>query len=326
MKFDVIIGNPPYQLNDGGGTGTSATPLYDKFIEQAKKLSPRYLSMIIPARWYSGGKGLDDFRDRMFKDKRLRKLVDYFDSADCFPGVDISGGVCYFLWERDNPGDCEIEGHLNNETKKATRPLLDDSFPSFVRFNEAIPILKKVFATKQKPFMDIVSTRKPFGLSSQITGIKESPFPESVKIYAYPKTGYIPLLSVPENRDSINAYKVFIAKAYGERGKFPYLVTSRPFLGERGTCCSETYLQIGCFSTEAEAKNVISYINTRFFRFLVLLKKNTQNAPKSVYEFVPMQDFTEPWTDEKLYKKYGLSEEDTTFIERMVRMPGEEYK
>jgi len=318
MKFDVIVGNPPYQLNDGGGMGASATSIYNLFVEQAKKLKPRYLTMIIPSRWFAGGKGLDDFRNEMLNDQRLRKIVDYFDSNECFPGVDISGGVCYFLWDRDNPGDCEVVSVRGKTISKMERTLLESRNDSFIRFNEAISIICKIQAFKENTIEKIISPRKPFGFGSEVN-IKKKQNINSVKIYCYQKTGYVKRKEISKNREWVDKIKVFIAKAYGERGAFPYLVLAKPFLGEKNSCCSETYLVIGPFNSVKIAKNVISYLQTKFLRFLVLLKKNTQNAPKGVYSFVPIQSFDDPWTDEKLYKKYGLSNDEIDFIESMVR-------
>jgi site-specific DNA-methyltransferase (adenine-specific) len=315
MKFDVIIGNPPYQLNDGGGMGTSATPIYQMFIQQAKKLNPRFLSMIVPSRWFSGGKGLDEFREEMLNDRRLKKVVDYFDSGECFPGVDISGGVCYFLWDRENAGDCEVVSIQNGNKSTMIRPLLEAGADSFIRFNEAIPIVRK---TRGASLEAIVSPRRPFSLRADVP-IKETAFDNSIKCYSYPKSGYIDKNEVIKNIDWTKKYKVYIAKAYGERGSFPYLVTAKPFLGEKASVCSETYLVVGPFDSAAHAKNALMYLTTRFARFLVLLKKNTQNAAKGVYSFVPMQDFSEVWTDEKLYKKYKLTKKEIDFIESMVR-------
>ncbi len=312
MKFDVIIGNPPYQMSDGGGTGSSAMPIYQYFVNEAKKLKPRYLVMIIPARWYSGGKGLDDFRKEMLNDKRLRKLVDYFDSEDCFPGIDLSGGVCYFLWNRDKSGECEITSILNKTTTTINRPLLEDNADSFIRFNEGISIFRKIHNTAFRSFESIVSARKPFG---DIKKSKEG----KIKVYAYPNNFSISENEIKQGKELISKYKVMVAKAYGERGSFPYLVIGKPFIGEPESCCTETYLSIGSFDSISEAENVIIYMKTRFFRFFVLFKKNTQNAPKGVYQFVPLQDFSKPWTDEELYKKYNLSPEEISFIESMIR-------
>ena len=316
MTFDVIIGNPPYQMNDGGGTGSSAIPLYHKFVEQALKLKPQYLSMIIPARWYAGGKGLDEFRNNMLNDRHISQLVDYFDSTECFPGVDLSGGVCYFLWEQNYQGDCTITSKRGQNITCLTRPLLEDGNDSFVRFNEAISIWRKVKNHNFISFISDVSPRKPFG---DFEDIAENPTKDSVKIFAYPQNGYVLRKQIQQNTSWVDNYKVYIAKAYGERGEFPYLVLGKPFFGDKNTCCTETYLVFGPYKSKTEAENVISYIKTRFFRFFVLFKKNTQNAARGVYQFVPLQDFSEPWTDEKLYAKYGLDEKEIAFIESMIR-------
>lgn len=195
------------------------------------------------------------------------------------------------------------------------RPLLEVGADSFIRFNEAIPIVRK---TRGASLEAIVSPRRPFSLRADVS-IKETAFDNSIKCYSYPKSGYIDKSEVIKNIDWTKKYKVYIAKAYGERGSFPYLVTAKPFLGEKASVCSETYLVVGPFDSEAHAKNAMMYLSTRFARFLVLLKKNTQNAAKGVYSFVPMQDFSENWTDEKLYKKYKLTKEEIDFIESMVR-------
>ena len=318
MRFDVIIGNPPYQLSDGGGTGSSAMPIYQNFVTQAMKLNPRYLVMIIPSRWYAGGKGLDDFREMMLNNNHIRVLHDYFDSKLCFPGVDLSGGVCYFLWDRDNEGKCKVISTITNSETIQERYLLEENADTFIRFNRAVSIIQKIRALGEKPFDQIVSARKPFGLDSSIK-LSEIGNQDMVYVYAYPKNGYLDKINIYNGKNAIPLYKVFIAKAYGERGDFPYLVLGKPFIGEPNTICSETYLMVGETTEKNIAENIISYIKTKFFRFLILQKKNTQNAAKNVYSFVPMQDFSKPLTDEFLYAKYNLSDEEIQFIESMVR-------
>lgn len=317
MTFDVIIGNPPYQLADGGNAA-SAKPLYHLFVQQAIRLSPRYLSMIIPARWYSGGKGLDEFRDLMLNDTRLSYLVDYFDSNDCFPGIDLSGGVCYFLWDQQHSGDCIVRSIINGKESIIQRPLIEKGNDSFVRFNSSISILEKIKQFQESSFIQLVSSRKPFGIATNEKIDTEKGI-NGIKIYAYPKNGYIESSKVSANKQSVYKPKVLISYAYGERGNFPYLVIGKPFIGEVNSCCSETYLMIGPFDTTNECENAMSYIRTKFFRFLVLLRKNTQHATSKVYQFVPLQDFSHPWTDDMLYKKYSLTEDEIVFIESMIR-------
>jgi site-specific DNA-methyltransferase (adenine-specific) len=331
MKFDVIIGNPPYQLNDGGGTGSSAMPIYQKFIQQAKKLNPRFLSMIIPSRWFTGGRGVDEFRDEMLNDNRLSKIVDFFDSNECFPGVDISGGICYFLWEKEYKGECEVTSIEKGIKSTMVRPLMEKGTDTFIRFNKAIDIYRKIQIFKEKSFSNIISSNDPFGFDVRVANsykrvqpkFKKEPFNNGVRFYfnGWQKEGvaYVEKSSVSKNIEWIDEYKIFISKAYGERGSFPYRVIAKPFFGEKNTCCTETYLVIGPFLSIEIVENVMSYIETKFFRFLVLLIKNTQNAMKKVYSFVPLQDFNETWTDEKLYKKYNLTAEEIEFIESMIR-------
>lgn len=320
MKFDVIIGNPPYQLSDGeGGGGSSASPLYHLFIRQAKKLNPRYITMIVPSRWFSGGKGLDEFREEMLKDTNIRNLTDYPVASECFPGVEIKGGVCYFLWDREHKGNCLVKTIQENRVSELERPLLEKNCDVFIRYNEAVNILRKVQSKKEKSFAELVSSRKPFGFASDFRDFVDKFFENSVKIYANKSIGYINKDKVKQNQQWVEKYKIYISFAYGAGEDFPHQILNKPFIGGKNSCCTETYLHIGPFNNEDIAKNVLCYIKTKFFRFMVLLIKNTQNATRRVYQFVPLQDFNEEWTDEKLYKKYGLTQEEIDFIESMIR-------
>ncbi|WP_311326120.1 Eco57I restriction-modification methylase domain-containing protein [Capnocytophaga sputigena] len=320
MQFDVIIGNPPYQMSDGGGgLGSSATPIYHLFIEQAIALNPRYLCMIVPSRWFAGGKGLDDFRDNMLKDRRIKEMHDFPNANDVFPTIDLSGGANYFLWDREYNGKCLIKNYEDGVCfSEMYRYLNEGNSDILIRYNRAIDILKKIQPLKEKSFSEIVSSSKPFGFRSFFRGKKNS-FKNAVKIYVTKDVSYIKREEVILNQGWIDLHKVYIGKAYGERISTDYTVIGKPFYGEPNSCCTETYLVIGPFATEKRCQNVMSYIKTRFFRFLVLLKKPTQNTAKDTYQFVPQQDFDEEWTDEKLYKKYGLTAEEIAYIEKMVR-------
>lgn len=318
MKFDVIISNPPYQLSDGG-YGVSASPIYQLFVEQAKKLNPRYLSMIIPARWFSGGKGLDDFRNSMLHDTRIRAIHDFPEATDCFQGVQIKGGICYFLWDRDHHGDCTVITHHNDNVSDAVeRPLLEDGNETFIRYNIAVEILKKIRQEKSDDMSLLVSSQKPFGMRTYVHGTVK-PFSNSLFLFENGGTSYINKTEVTKNFEWVDKYKVIIPASGSGSDVFPHPILGKPFVGAPGTVCTETYCIIGPFENKETCENVISYIATRFFRFLVMLKKPTQHAPSKVYSFVPIQDFSKSWTDEELYAKYGITEEEISFIDSMIR-------
>ncbi len=318
MKFDVIIGNPPYQLSTGG-SGVQAMPLYDKFVLQAKKLNPRFLTMIIPARWFSGGFGLDSFRDELLNDRRIRVIHDYPEAIDCFPGVQIKGGVCYFLWDRDNPGLCGVTTHQGDKASKTIqRTLLEKGNDFFVRYNDAISILHKVKSFNEDSIVEQVSSQKPFGLPTTYRGRRHQKDGD-ILLYENGGISYISRNLIEKNKELIAKYKVFIPRAGSGSDKFPHSILGKPFFGCVNSISTETYLAIGPFKNKKECLNVISYINTRFFRFLVMLKKPTQDALRKVYSLVPVQDFSESWTDEKLYKKYGITKEEQAFIDTLIR-------
>ncbi len=320
MKFDVIVGNPPYQLSDGGAQ-MSASPIYHKFIQQAKKLNPRFLSMIIPARWYNGGKGLDDFRSEMLKDNRMSELHDFPDTSDCFPGLNIRGGVCYFLWDKEHKGDCKIISHKGDKVSEpVSRPLLEKGLDVFVRYNESISILKKVQQLKEKTFSEIVSARKPFGLATNFTGFKKAKDKNnSILLFRFGDNGYISDSKIEKNNAFVNDWKVFVPYSSPGDDSYPHLILSKPIVAGKNTCCTETYLLIGPLGNEKRAKNVAGYMTTLFFRFMILLAKSTQHITQKNYNFVPQQDFDVNWTDEKLFKKYGITEDEIEFIKTLIR-------
>lgn len=317
MKFDVIIGNPPYQLSDGGN-GASASPLYHRFVRQAQKLKPRYLTMIIPSRWFGGGKGLDDFRREMLNDNHIRVLVDYENASDCFPGVDIAGGVCYFLWDRDNPGLCDVVNVRNNETMHSVRAL--NEFDTFIRHDQAASIVRKVCAFGEPMMSNMVSSSKPFGLRTFVRP------QESGDILLRWQNGEGPYRrdEITVGRELIDKWKVITsyvgydhAGNPGKDGK--RRVFSKIDILPPGTICTETYLVVGSFDTEQEAKKLVAYMKTLFFRFLVAQCMYSHHITKEAYRLVPIQDFSQSWTDEKLYAKYGITDEEIKFIESMVR-------
>lgn len=316
MKFDVIIGNPPYQMNDGGH-GASASPLYHLFIEKAKELNPQYISMIIPSRWYSSGKGLDTFRQNMLNDSRMKKLVDFTDANECFPGVEIKGGVCYFLWDSLYNGKCEVTNNFNNKTTLLERNLND--YEVFVRFNSAITILNKVLNLKQNKLSSKISSRNPFGFATNFTDFEDKDSCNSSKIYLRGKVGYIKTNSILKNKDLIDAYKVLLPKAGEGDGKFPNKIIGTPILTEPNTCCTETYLVANHFNNVKECENFLLYLKTKFVRFLISLRKSTQDTTKDKFEFVPDLNMNRIWTDEILYKFFKLNSEEINFIESMIK-------
>ncbi len=320
MKFDVIIGNPPYQLSDGGGRDSAAIPLYDKFVQKAKQLNPHYLIMIIPARWYTGGRGLDDFRDSMITDKRMKIIHDFPETDDCFPGLNIRGGVCYFLWDSLYTGDCTIINHVKGDSIEMKRPLKEGDIPLLIRYNQSISIMKKVLRYQETSLGNYVSSSKPFGMRSNFSDfsqIKTELHP--IKLYRFGDNGYVAKKIIVKNSDLIERYKVLVSKASPGGDEYPHSIVSQPIISEPNSVCTETYLVVKDVETRGEAENLVSYIKTRFFRFMMSLVKNTQNISKASYTFVPLQDFSHPWTDEMLYKKYNLSAEEIAFIESMIR-------
>lgn len=322
MQFDVIIGNPPYQIGSAGGTRD--IPIYQRFVEQAKKLEPRFLSMVIPSRWMAAGLGLSDFRAAMLGDQRIRKLVDYPDSRELFPGVKLMGGACYFLWDRDNPGLCETTlVRVGEELETVERRL--DEFDILVRDSRALGVLRKVRDRQESSMFDVLSADKEFGLTSNFADYKADPFPSAIPLYAYQRgqrlVGWIARSQITKSAHLIDTWKVLIPAAGFESQIFPTLVLSSIRRAPNPSACTQTYLFLAA-SSEYEADCMESYVKTRFFRFLVWLRKVSQHATRSTYAWVPQQTWDRHWTDAALYDKYGITDDEQALIESIIRPLG----
>jgi site-specific DNA-methyltransferase (adenine-specific) len=319
MQFDIIIGNPPYQIGSAGGTRD--VPIYQRFVEQAKKLEPRFLSMVIPSRWMAAGLGLSDFRAAMLGDPRIRKLVDYPDSSELFPGVKLMGGACYFLWDRDSPGLCETTlVRAGQELETVERHL--DEFDILVRDSRALAILRKVRDRQEPSMFDVLSADKEFGLTSNFADYKADLFPSAIPLYAYQRgqrlVGWIARNKITKSAHLIDTWKVLIPAAGFESQIFPTLVLSSIRRAPNPSACTQTYLFLAA-SSEAEADYMESYVKTRFFRFLVWLRKVSQHATRSTYAWVPQQTWDQHWTDAALYEKYGITDDEQALIESIIR-------
>ena len=330
MKFDVIISNPPYQLDDGGNAA-SAIPIYHKFVEQAKNLSPTFLVMIIPARWYVSGRGLDEFRHDMLHDDRIRIMHDYPDASECFPGVEIKGGICYFRWDSGSRGLCEIHTHRNGNDLISKRPLLEPGMDTFIRTNIEVGILRKVMSVSSRALPERMESGRYFGYHTQTiwngdngtlqTADGKSSFPIrkkrqtnfDIKVYIAHGECWIREKDVRHAND-IHKWKVLIPNV-GNPGS---TVIGKPRISEPGSCSSNTY-NLVLANNKNEAKCILSYLRTQFVRFLVGIRTTTQHTPPKAFSFVPMQDFSKSWTDAELYKKYTLTKDEIDFIESMIK-------
>ena len=325
MKFNAIVGNPPYQTMDGGA-GASAKPIYNLFVDISKKAKPRYLSMIMPSKWFAGGKGLDDFRDSMRVDEQLVSVFDYVNAKDCFPTASIAGGVCYFLWEENHSGPCRFTNIKNGEEFSMLRKLND--YNVIIRYNRAIDILKKVQSKNEKTLTSIISARNPFGLAANVRGDKEQKAGH-IKLVTSDGNYYILPSAVVENRDAIDDWKVMISRITSEHANEPdkngqLRIISTLIVLEPRAICTDSYIIIGKFDRQLEADNLRVYLKGKFARFLLLLSVSSINLSKEKFQFVPIQDWTKPWTDEELYQKYGFTKEEIDYIESMIKPMGDD--
>lgn len=323
MKFDVIIGNPPYQLNDGGGSnGISAKPIYQLFVNQAEKLNPRYLTMIIPSRWFAGGKGLDEFRSKMLNDNSIKTLVHYPKSRDCFQRVDIAGGVCYFLRDRDYNGDCKFVSVEGDKQNTKDRKL--NEFSILIPDNIGIDIVHKVNDVTKDFLSDTVLTRNSFGFTTASRGEKDM-FKDSIKLISSDGISFVKRSNVIKNKDLIDKYKISVGTLNPDRAGVNNAkdgmmnVTTKVKLLYPGEVVTETYIIINNFDNKVEAENCVQYMCTKFVRYLISITLSSMHIVKNNFQFVPMQDFSESWTDKELYKKYGLNEKEISYIENKIR-------
>ncbi|MBA4782045.1 MAG: Eco57I restriction-modification methylase domain-containing protein [Rhizobiales bacterium] len=318
MQFDVVIGNPPYQLDDGG-FGTSAAPIYQIFVEKAIELDPRFLVMVTPSRWMAGGKGLDKYRERMLSDKRMKRIVDYPKLYEAFPGVKIRGGISYFLWSREHNGACEVQTIWDGEPTGPTVARHLDAYDVLVRRNEAVPILEKVRAKNEATLERRISSRKPFGLATNFKGKPtKAGLKKPIQLFENQRTGWAERSAITVNPEWIDRWKVLMTAVQGTSAAVETKFLSKPIIAGPGTACTETYLVAGHFDSEAAAKNYASFLRTRFVRFLVSLRKATQHATRDVYAFVPDLPVDQEWTDKKLFKRYDLTKDEISLIESQV--------
>jgi site-specific DNA-methyltransferase (adenine-specific) len=326
MQFDVIIGNPPYQLGQSGGEagGGFAMPTYHNFVRAAKSLAPRYVVMVTPSRWFAGGRGLDEFRSEMLADKRLRALIDFPDATDAFPGTQIKGGVSYFLWDAAWADGCEV---TTVERGKPTGPPMKrllGAYDVVVRRNEAVPILEKVLAkSKADGYPSLaacVSPIQPFSIRTNFRGAASAAgLKRPVRLIGNGGDSYISRDAVPRNESWIDEWKVLLGAAYGAGDGFPHQIYNHPIVAGPGSACTETYLVIKRFDSENHANRFAQFLRTRLVRFLVSLRKYTQHLYNERFQFVPDLPMDREWTDLLLYKRYGITLDETAFIESMIR-------
>ena len=317
MKLDAIVGNPPYQVMDGGA-GVSAVPVYHRFVNIAKQSKPNFISMIMPAKWYNGGRGLDQFRYDMLHDKQLRCLYDYIDPHDCFPTVDVAGGICYFLRDKNYDGLCNFVSCKSNARVSTMRDLSVSEV--LIRHQEEITIMSKVQIDGQIYLSNVASSQKPFGLRTYVKPLEAG----DISLRYNGGVGPYKRELVTINSELINKWKIITscltAEHAGETDKNGQKrIFSTLEMLEPGTICTETYMLLSAFDNLNECANMLQYLKTRFVRALVAMVTATQHLSRSNFRFVPLQDFSKPWTDAELYAKYGLTDGEIAFIEAMIK-------
>ncbi len=321
MQFDVIVGNPPYQMAGGAG-GSSDSSIYHLFVQQAIKLEPRYLSMVVPSRWMAGGRGMDDFRSDMLTSQKLREIIDFPISKEVFPGVEVKGGICYFLWDGSHRGMANVTT-IRSETKIGPTPRKLDEFDVFVRDPRAVGILKKVMASKPTSIIDILTADTPFGFATNFEAFRQVRQVNDIELHLVKRgkrsVGYLDKSGIKKNSHLIDKWKVLAPKAGSDGGqRIPDVVLGKPLVVPPGSVCTQTFIAFW-LNTEDEASSLQSYYCTKFFRFLVSLRKITQDSLRGTYSWVPMQNWDKEWSDEKLYKKYVLDADEIAYIESVIK-------
>ncbi len=337
MNFDLVVGNPPYQQRDGGN-GASAVPIYNHFVELAKSLSPRIIALIIPSRWMFGGRGLSKFRHEMLGDTRIRTLIDIPDSRRVFKNVDVAGGVCAFLWDSNYAGHCRVVENAKSKFEKVSnRPLLENGAEVFVRNSVTLGILKKMIAVERKGeaetdlltlpdeqcFARHVSAQRPFGLRTSFRGNATKSTASELKVIQAKGAGWVERAAVKKGKELIDQWKIYTSKSSAEHAgqankNGQRRVLSRTEILPPGSVVTETYVVLGTFNTEKEALNCLSYVTSRFFRYLVVARASAQDLSRSAYQFVPEQDWSQEWSDHELYKKYGLAQDEIDHVESTI--------
>lgn len=321
MKFDIIIGNPPYQLKTTSNSSQSI-PIYQKFVEQAMSLEPKYICMIIPSRWFAGGMGLDSFRETMLKNRHIKLLVDWVNAKDCFPTLSIGGGVCYFLYDKDYEGVCEVT-NIHNGEKSSLKRGLDEFGDVFVRHNDAIKILRKIKEKKETSFEKHVSSLSPFGIDSKERGHQVQK-PNDKVLFSSEGTSFIDDSCIKTGKEMVNQYKIMVSKVTAEHagepdknGQFKVLSTTKMI--NPNEVCTFSYFVVGASDDKNITENILKYMKTKFFRFLLLLSVTSINLSKDKFRFIPSQDFSKVWTDDELFTKYNINKEEQDYINSLIK-------
>jgi site-specific DNA-methyltransferase (adenine-specific) len=317
MKFDVVVGNPPYQL-ESGGFGAQATPIYHLFIEQAIRLRPRYIAMIIPSRWFTGGMGLGEFRRYMLTSRKLRNLVDVPNEKELFPDVKVEGGVCYFLWDENHRGDCTMTTLSSGQQSAPVQRNLAENDGFFVRDSEAVGLMErmKLLIDSGGSLDQLVSPINPYGLATNFVAPRSDRGANLVNLHS--RGGVQTLVDeavIPQGKGTIHLWKVFVSKAYGGSEQ----VIGRPILASPPSASTMTYIFLGPFSSKSEAESMVCLLNSKTIRFLIKLLKPTQDLSRKCFKLVPILPLDRQWTEDEIQSQLNISAKEKNLIDNSVR-------